>query len=889
MFRHIVRYLLRRSETDTELDEELRSHLTHERQRRIELGEPPEVAEREALKDFGNALMVKEVTREMWGWNWLEYLGQDLGHGARLLRLNPAFTTVVAMSLALGIGANTAIFQLLDAVRLRSLPIDRPHELSEVRIAGGNGGMGLNPGTYGGITRPMWEAARREQKSFSGLAAWSQFGLRLGKGNERRRVKGLDVSGEFFPVLGLAAWRGRLFRPEDEAFACPATRAVVSHSFWQREMGGRELAPDSKIIANDQLFEVIGVTPPDFTGIAVGETFDIAVPFCKPNKEPRRDVFAYNVIGRMRPGWTIEKTAAHLEALSAGVMEATEIQGYGSGTVARYRKFRLTAYPAHNGVSRLRTEYDTSLWLLLGMTGLVLLIACANLANLMLARSSAREREIAVRLSLGASRARLLRQFTTESALLTVIGAAVGIALAQIMTRVLVASLSTQSGSIYLTLDLNWRIVLFTSAVGAITCVIFGTLPAMRATRMQPEGVMRAGGRGLTAGRERFSMQRVMVVTQIAVSLVLLAGALLFVRSFRNLMTFDAGMRQNGISTAFVGMPGSMPKERLEGFHRELLEEVAAVPGVRSAGSTTNVPLLGSSWGHGVNIGGERGWAMFTWVSPGYFETMAIPLISGRGFNQYDTGSSKRVAVVNQAFARQFCGKANPLGQTLRTGAEPGFPATLYEIVGVIPDTRYSGLRDNMPPLVFAPDLQYPALGPWAMLMIHADTPHAAIVHALQARLSQKFPEMVLEVENFRSRIQDGLVRERLMAVLSGLFGVVAAILAAVGLYGVVSYFVAQRRNEIGIRVALGARKGQLIRMVMRESALMLLPGLSIGLGISLIATRGASTLLFGIKPYDPMTLMVSGALLVCIAAAASFLPARRAAGVEPMTALRHE
>src|SRR5215472_17410876 len=263
-FHRIIRYLLRRSQADADLDEELRSHLAVERQRRMDLGDSPEVAHQEALKDFGNVLIVKEATRQIWGWCWLENLWQDWRHGSRLLRLNLAFTTIVAMSLALGIGANTAIFQLLEAVRLRSLPIDRPGELAQVRIAGGNGGMGLNPGTYGGITRPMWEATRREQKAFLGLAAWSQGDPWLGRGNERRRGKGLEVSSEFFAVLGVAPWTGRLFQPENESSACPPNRAVVSYSFWQREMGGRELGPDSKIFANDQLLEVIGVTPPQF-------------------------------------------------------------------------------------------------------------------------------------------------------------------------------------------------------------------------------------------------------------------------------------------------------------------------------------------------------------------------------------------------------------------------------------------------------------------------------------------------------------------------------------------------------------------------------------------------------------------------------------------------
>jgi predicted permease len=819
----------------------------------------------------------------------LEAIWQDLRHGARLLWMSPAFTMVAVLSLALGIGANTAIFQLLDAVRLRSLPVDQPHELAEIRIAGGNGGMGLNPGRYGGVTRPMWEELRRQQQAFTGLPAWTKGEVRLGKAGELRRAHSIAVSGEFFSVLAIPPWRGRLFQPEDESAACPASSAVVSFAFWQSEMGGRELGNESKLFADGQLYEVIGVTPPYFSGVVVGEKFDIAFPFCRPEKEPRRDVFSLSVMGRLRPGWTLERATAHLEALSNGVMEATEIQGYGSDTVNRYRKFRLAAYPAANGISGLRADYDSSLWLLLGITALVLLIACANLANLMLARSSAREREIAVRLALGASRGRLLRQFIAESALLASIGAAAGVGIAQVLSRVLVTSLSTQSNSIHLPLELDWRVLLFAGTAAALTCALFGALPALRVTRMQPESVMRGGGRGLTTGRERFSMQRVMVVTQIAVSLVLLTGALLFVRSFRNLMTFDAGMRQMGISVAFLGMPGEMPKERLEAFHRQLMEEVRSVPGVRNAGSTTNVPLTGSSWGHGIRVGAARGGSMFTWVSPGYFETMGVPLLSGRMFDQNDTRSSKRVAIVNQGFVKQFCGGADPLGQTLRTAAEPNYPSTVYEIVGVIPDTRYSGLRDNAPPSVFAPGPQFPGLGPWASIMIHADAPHAALAANVKRRLSQTFPKMVMDFVDFQGRIQDGLVRERMMAILSGFFGGLAAILAMVGLYGVVSYVVDRRRNEIGIRVALGARKEQVIGMVMRDAGRLLIAGIAIGVALSLIATRGASTLLFGLKAYDPPTLLAAGALLAAIAASASFVPARRAASLDPMAALRHD
>jgi len=831
--------------------------------------------------------MLKGGPEEMW--SWLENLGQDVRHGARLLRLSPAFTLVAVLSLALGIGANTAIFQLLDAVRLRSLPVDRADELVEIRIAGGNGGMGLNPGRYGGITRPIWEELRRHQQAFTGVLAWSQGEVRLGKTGELRRAQSITVSSEFFPVLAIAPWRGRLLLPEDEAAACPATRAVVSYPFWQSQMGGRELGAESKLFANGQLYEVIGVTPPFFTGLVVGEKSDIAFPFCRPEKEPRRDVFALSVIGRLRPGWTLERATAHLGALSQGVMEATVIQGYSSNTVERYKKFRLKAYPAANGISGLRADYDSSLWLLLGITGLVLLIACANLANLMLARSSAREREIAVRLALGASRGRLLRQFTAESALLAAIGAAIGVGVAQVVSRMLVASLSTQSNSIHLPLELDWRVLLFVGSAAALTCIVFGALPALRVTRVQPESVIRSGGRGLTAGRERFSMQRMIVVTQIAVSLVLLVGALLFVRSFRNLMTFDPGMRQNGISVAFVGMPHDIAKERLEGFHRDLMEEVRAVPGVRNAGSTTNVPLSGSSWTHGVTVGATQGDSKFTWVSPGYFDTMGIPLLTGRMLNARDTATSRRVAIVNQTFVKRFCGGSNPLGQTLRTGAEPGYPSAVYEIVGVIPDTKYDGLRGGVPAMTFAPGAQNPGLASWAAIMIHGEMPHAVVAENVKRRLSARFPEMIMEFVDFHGRIQDGLVRERMMAILSGFFGGLAALLSMVGLYGVVSYVAARRRNEIGIRVALGASKEQVIGMVTWDAGRLILIGIAIGVGLSLIATRGASTLLFGLKAYDPLTLFAAGGLLAAIAAGASFIPAWRAARLDAMAALRQE
>lgn len=474
-------------------------------------------------------------------------------------------------------------------------------------------------------------------------------------------------------------------------------------------MGGRAINANTKLLINGELKQILGVTPASFSGLAVGERFDIALPFCQP-KQLMRNLFDVTVMGRLRPGWTVQRASAQLAAQSPGIMAATEITGYGSSTVERYRKFRLAAYPAAAGVSNLRNQYDSSLWLLLTITGLVLLIACANLANLLLARASAREREIAVRLALGAGRVRLLRQLLVESGLLAVTGALLGVGLAELLSRVLVSAISTEDYSLTLPMGIDWRVLLFAAGVAAVTCVIFGAAPALRASGADPVIAMKEGGRGLTTGRERFSLQRVMVVTQIAVSLLLLVGALLFVRSFRNLMMFNPGFREGGITVAYIGFQESkFGREHPEEFKRALLEDVRSTPGVRDAASTTMVPLLGGSWTHRVPVGTVEGDSKFTWVSPDYFETLGVPLLTGRAFNENDTGSSQRVAVVNQIFVRDFMHGRDPIGQTIRTHPEPDYPATIYEVIGVIPDTKYSCLRCGTPPMAFAPDAQFPA------------------------------------------------------------------------------------------------------------------------------------------------------------------------------------
>jgi predicted permease len=881
-----TRFLRRRSRY-AERSKEIESYLEIETAENMDRGMTFEEASAAARRKFGNPTIIREEIYRMNTITWLESIAQDLRQAARQLIANPGFALIAILSLALGIGANTAIFQLMNAISLRSLPIRNPHELALVAIVGGNRGMGVTDGKDD-LTRPMWEEIRRDHPAFSGVFAWSSGRGTVGEGKDFQVVREIFVSGDFFRVLGIEPWRGRLLASEDER-SCPGNTntAVVSHGYWQSRLGGREIDGTLKLLIDGQLRQIVGVMPPSFNGLEVGERLDIVLPDCMP-KQMRTNSFEVIVMGRLKPGWTSTSASAQLTGMSPAIMAATEITGYDSTTVKKYRQFQLAAYPASTGVSNLRDTYNSSLWLLLAITGLVLLIACANLANLMLARASTREREIAVRLALGAARGRVLRQLLVESSLFAAIGAALGIGLAEFLSRALVLSLSTEDGGIGLVTGMDWHVLLFAGVVATLTCVIFGMAPSFRASGADPVTAMKSGGRGLTAGRERFSFQRAMMVTQISISLVLLVGAFLFVRSFHNLMTFNPGMREEGITLAFIGFDKSnIPHDRIEEFKRQLVEEVHSIPGVLNAATTTHVPLIGGSWGHQITIGKVEGGANFTWASTEYFDTMGIPLLSGRAFNQGDTAMSQRVAVVNQTFVRRFLNGANPVGQTLRTHPEPNYPSTVYQIVGVMADSKYQNLREEIPPFVIAPSSQFPNQRPGTAIMIHSNLPPAIIVDSVKRSLGEKHPEVVASAGSFQTWIHEGLMRERLMAMLSGFFGLLAALLGMLGLYGVISYIVQQRRNEIGIRIALGATRMQVVGMVMREAGLLLIAGIVVGTVLSLATTRAAESLLFGLKSNDPLTLGTAIVLLAAVGVIASFLPARRASQLDPMAALR--
>jgi putative ABC transport system permease protein len=847
-----------------------------------------------SLGAFWDALWLQQV-------RWEDEMFQDLRYGVRMLRKNPGFTMVAIMSLALGIGANTAIFQLLDAVRLRMLPVKAPEELAEVRIADPLGMRGSFNSWHPTVTNPIWEQIRDRQAGFSSVFAWGTDVFNLAQGGEVREGKALWVSGGFFDALGIQPALGRVFSAADDQRGCNSPGIVISHAFWQREYGGDKNVIGRTLTLGDNPCEIIGVTSAEFFGMEVGRSFDVAVPICGDavirGKNSRLDSgtdWWLTVTGRLKPGVSIEQATAQLQAISPGLFETTLPANYPPVSVDQYRAFKLIAIPAGAGVSQLRENYERSLWLLLAIAGLVLLIACANLANLLLARASAREREIAVRQALGASRGRLVRQLLVESLLLAVVGAGVGALLAQGLSRLMVSFLSTDSDTVFLELSPDWRVLGFAVVLAMLTCILFGLAPAVRATRVELGAVMKAGGRGLTASRERFSLRRALVVVQVALSLVLVAGSLLFSRSLGNLMTVDPGFRQQGMLVSNIGFRKlSLPPERRTAFKDELLDRIRSITGVEAAVETNIVPLSGSSWGNNIWPSGldesARKGSSFSRVSPRYFKALNTPLLAGREFDERDTDSAPKVAIVNEIFGRELLNTANPIGQRFWREKTPGDQEMLYEIVGMVANTKYEDLREKFGPIAFLPVAQDPHPSNGSQLMIRSNLPQAEIVASVKRVLGEINPAINVSFRGFKSMIDESILRERLMATLSGFFGLLALVLACIGLYGILSYGVASRTNEIGIRMALGAQRRDVLRLILSEALWLVLIGVAVGVPMIIAATSLVSSLLYGLTPSDPASLCISALLLSVVAMAAGYIPARRATRVDPMIALRYE
>ncbi len=826
---------------------------------------------------------------------------RDLRHAFRLLRLSPGFTTVAVLTLALGIGANTAIFQLVDSIRLRTIPVKDPQELGTVRIAERHWGSGNFSGQYSQLTFPMWEQIKKRQEGFSTIAAWGEQSFNLATGGEVRFAKGIWISGDFFRVLGIHPFLGRLLTAEDDQPGCPASGADISYAFWQRNFGGDPSVIGKRVTLDGNSFEVLGITPPGFNGISIGNTFDVAVPICvEPILNPRetrltmRHGWWLASIGRLKPGWTIQRANAQMNAVTPQILQETIPPVYDGEGVKKYLAYKLGVFSASTGFSELREDSETSLWLLLGISGMVLLIACANLANLMLARASARERQITIRRALGATRWRMIRELLSESLLLAAGGAICGLFLAFAVSRLLVNFISTSDNQVFLDLGMDWRVLAFTTALAVLTTISFGLAPAIRATRAEPASLLQSGSRGSTVGKERFSLRRFLVVSQVALSVVLLMGALLFVRSLRNLTTLNTGFQQTGILVATVDFERlHIPDERDTEYKRDIVKRVQAIPGVEFAADARMVPFGGNSSNDFVLTEGsdtEKVVAWLNYLGPGYFQAIGTPLLAGRDFDDRDTATSVKVAIVNEAFVRKvFEGTPNPLGKRFRKHEPPGKPRPLYEIVGVVKDSKYQDMHEEYLPFMYFPATQEEKPGPYDQILIRSSLPLTSLIGSLKETIGNVNPGIDLDFKVMKTRIHESLLQDQLMATLSGFFGFLAALLAAIGLYGVISYMVVQRTKEIGIRMAIGAERMDVLRLILREAGMLTIAGLVIGSGLALGSAQAAKSLLYGLKPRDPITLLAAVVLLSAVAAFASFLPAYRASKFDPLIALRYE
>ncbi len=823
---------------------------------------------------------------------------QDLRYGMRLLRNNPTFSIVAILTLALGTGANAAIFQIVNSVRMRTLPVERPQELAAIGIeTNGTGRTGRFMSRRPYFSEPLWRALETEQQAFSHLFSWGISTWNLATDGEFRPSRGLYVSGDFFQALGVRAQVGRVLTDVDDQKGCAAPGAVLGHGFWQTRYGGNPGVVGQTIMLDNRPFEILGVTPRDFFGVEVGRTFDVALPLCAEaimrgaqSGVGQADVWFLDIMGRLKPGWTAERAQAQLETVSRGIFQTTVPPRYNPETAKNYLAFKFTASSAATGVSGVRRNYETQLWILLGATALVLLITCANLANLMLARATAREREIAVRLAIGASRRRIVRQMLSESLLIAALGALGGAILSRWLSQALISFISTENSRLFLDLAPDWRVFAFIASLAVAACLLFGLSPALKATGTNPGQAMQAGGRSSTDSHERFTLRRALVVIQVALSIVLIIGALLFTRSLRNLVTLDAGFRQDGIVAVNVDVRrASVDPAALLQTYAQVMERVRAVPGVTHTAEAFIVPMSGSGWNQNVIIEGQQkeGNVNMNRVGTDYFKAMETPLLAGRTFGPEDRLGTAETSIVNEAFAKKYFGGASPIGRTFQLVMGVGEPRPHYQVVGLVKDTKYQDLREAFTPIAYFPAAQETQAGPFLDFVVRSDLPLASITPAITRTVRDVAPGSTVAYQSMETYVHDSLVTERLMASLSGFFGILAMLIATVGLYGVMSYMVTRRRVEIGIRMALGADPRRVVRMVLGESGVLLLAGMVIGVGLAIAASRWAASLLYGLDPWDPTSLVMAVIALGLVSFIAAWIPASRASRLAPTIALR--
>ncbi len=890
---------------DRELAEELDAHVQMHIEDNLRAGMSPEEARRQALIKLGGIEQAKESYRARRGIPWIETLLQDVRFGARMLRKNPGFTTVAVLTLALGIGANTAIFSLIDTVMLKMLPVQEPEELVSL-LRSPNSDRKADP-TF---SNPVWEQIRDRQDIFSGIFAWSDSRFDLAQGGESHNVNGEFVSGEFFDTLGVRPAEGRLLIGSDDVRGCPGV-AVLSYGFWQDHYGGARNAVGSMLSLNQHSFQVVGVAPPGFFGVRVGEQFDVAVPVCaeaiiplagEPNGTKfldRPSAQWLEIIARPKPGIAPLEVNARLRTLSPGIFIATVSPAWRPEVQKDFLARTLLALPAGAGLSDLRQNYGQPLKVLMAFTGVVLLIACANIASLILVRMTSRRKEIAVRRALGASRPRLIRQLLTESILLSALGALLGILLARWGCALLVRFISTSQNHVFLQLSLDLPVLAFTAGIAVLTGLLFGLLPALGSTRVTLVSAMKGAQSEKTQGRSYLRSSRWIVASQVALSLVVLIVAGLLVRSFRNLLTLDLGFDRSNVLLieTTTPHPDLSPDQRAV-LYRQILDRLNSLPGAISVGESLVTPISGYMWGgdfsleNGRGPSGDEANAYMNFVSPGYFATLRSPLLAGRNFDEQDAAGAQPVVIVNETMARRFFPGSQAVGQYLLTHDfmnDRRKMAPPLQVVGIVTDTKYESLREEPKSIVYFPIEQSKVLTDPPIFEIRTAAPPSSLARLAEQAIAEANKSISLDFRSLSSQVNDSLQRERLLATLSGFFAGLALLLAAIGLYGVLAYMVGQRTHEIGIRMALGAPRRAMLRMVILKGMELVLPGICIGVIWALALTRLLSSQLFAVRATDPLTFGEVTLLLTVVVLLACYVPARRATRVDPMVALRHE
>ena len=872
---------------ERELDEEIGIHLAMQEEEFRQRGMDPAAARAAARREFGGISQTREDYRERRGVPWLENTIRDLRYGLRGLRRTPGFTAAAVLSLALGIGANTAIFSLFHTLMLRMLPVARPQELVSVDQTGG--------WVKGYTSYPLFQEIAKRDDLFTGVIARTgvyktRFSTRPGARDEFTQRE--FVSGNYFGVLGVTAAIGRVFTEDDNRTPGGHPVAVLSYDLWRNQYGSDPGVLGQKILVDEQPLTVIGVAAPGFHGVEVEHHAEVWVPLMMAGgklTDPRR--WWLRVVARRRPEVSPRQIQAALNVLMAQHRSTVWPSFYNAASRQRALGQRLEVREGSVGLSALRDEFGGPLTVMMAAVGLVLLAACANVANLLLARGAARRKEIALRLSLGATRARLVRQAIVESILLVVAGGALGVGLAAWGRQAVIQFLPDNSGNPF-DAGPGAAVLLFTLGITAFSVLLFGVGPALRSTAVDPAAGLRAAGAGQGGGAV---LRRALVVAQVAFSVVLVGLAALFGHNLFALRSVDLGFRNLNVVAFTVDFPRAMRSD-LSTPTRQLADQLQAVPGVVSVSCGFPGPFLMGASSASIRVPGSERTAhepvdvATGFITPRYFETIGTPLVLGRELERNDMTGPRQVAVVNEAFVREFLpGEGRPDARTFSfddskpEGGEPTY------IVGVVRDVRHSGIQKPAAPMVYVP------LGPnrnpsLPTILVRTQGPAQALLAPLYRELDRMGPRIAIgEFRTLRRQVDDSIYEQRLLAALGAFFGALALVLAAVGLYGVVAYGTARRTVEIGLRIALGAPRGQVVWMILRDSLVLVIAGLALGLPAALAGARAVQAVLFGIQPADPFTFVSTTVLLAAIGGAAAFLPARRASRLDPSRVLRSE